>query len=66
MLHLVLEKNCEMSLCHGKMIDITLETTQKKQDSCSYESRFVAVNHGYFSIMPSVAFTFRFNGILYL
>lgn len=54
-------KKCKMSLFHGKKVDITLRTAQKIQDSCSYESRFVAVNHGYFPMLPGVAFTSRFN-----
>lgn len=58
-------KKCEMSFCRWKMVDIISKIVQKKQDSCSYESRFVAVNHGYFPILPGVAFTFRFNHSLY-
>ncbi|MDE6911364.1 MAG: hypothetical protein K2P44_12970, partial [Lachnospiraceae bacterium] len=54
-------KKCEMSFCCRETVDITSKTVQKKQDSCIYESCFVAVNHGYFPMMPYVAFTFRFN-----
>ena len=50
-----------MSFCCRETVDITSKTVQKKQDSCIYESCFVAVNHGYFPMMPYVAFTFRFN-----
>lgn len=50
-----------MFFCCRETVDITLKTVQKKQDSCIYESCFVAVNHGYFPMMPCVTFTFRFN-----
>lgn len=55
-----------MSFCCREAVDITSKTVQKKQDSCIYESCFVAVNHGYFPMMPYVAFTFRFNGKIYI
>ena len=50
-----------MSFCCREIVDITSKTVQKKQESCIYESCFVAVNHGYFPMIPYVVFTFRFN-----
>lgn len=58
-------KKCKMSFCRMKMIDITLKTTQKKQDSCCYRSHFVAFNHEFFPMIPCVAFTLRFNGYIF-